>query len=343
MATSRASGWRQDPSGRCVHCRRFTYGRAKTCRRRRCPGYAPLWAGDQRRKLFDNLTAYDGSVIVLAVTAPGATVLPWDEQHCRALGAHVHSGNLGCRVIPTVAVGWNRTASDRWRRLHRRVYQSVRRHGVKPTLLVRAFEKQHRGVLHVHPVLGVKTGADRHAAHLYARYLSELASQYGFGFSERKLASRSGKRVAGYLSSYFVAGKKRKVALQDSVTAPDMPRSIIHVSTELTQQTGVTMRELRFRRFIWFIARRTNCPLDEAREIATRAVAGTLDLTVDSFLPSPRCLAYVLGREPPPRVALACELSDVPCKAPVSLQPRQFSTEQPRGYLPGRCRRSALF
>ena len=34
--------------------------------------------------------------------------------------------------------------------------------------------------------------------------------------------------------------------------ARDMPRSIIHVSTELTQRTGVTMRELRFRRFVWF-------------------------------------------------------------------------------------------
>lgn len=33
--------------------------------------------------------------------------------------------------------------------------------------------------------------------------------------------------------------------------SPDMPRSIVHVSTALTQSTGVTMRELRFRRFVW--------------------------------------------------------------------------------------------
>lgn len=151
----------------------------------------------------------------------------------------------------------------------------------------------------MHPVLGINTPADRQAAHLYARYLSVLAPHYGFGFTERKLGTRSGKRVAGYLSAYFVTGKKRKVALQDSVTAPDMPRSIIHVSTELTQRTGVTMRDLRFRRFIWFIAHRTNCPVDEAREIATRAVAGTLDLTVDAFTPSPRFVAQILGRPPP--------------------------------------------
>ncbi len=68
------------------------------------------------------------------------------------------------------------------------------------------------------------------------------------------MASRSSKRVAGYLSSYFVAGKTRKATLQESVTAGDMPRSIIHVSTALTMATGVTMRELRFRRFVWRVA-----------------------------------------------------------------------------------------
>ena len=267
----------------------------------RCPGYSGLWAGDQRRKLFENLGAYEGgSVVVLAVTAPGQDVLPWDEGHCRALGPHVHSGTLDCRVDQYAAAAWNLTASTRWRRLHRRVYQAVRRHGVRPVLLARVFEKQRRGALHVHPVLGYKTPAERHAAHLYARYLSDLAGQYGFGFSERKLTSRSPKRVAAYLSSYFVTGKKGKLTLQQSVMAADMPRSIIHVSVSLTQETGVTMRELRFRRFVWFISNRAGCPLEQAREIAIRAVAGTLDLTVDEFLPSPRFIAQILGRPPPP-------------------------------------------
>jgi hypothetical protein len=78
-----------------------------------------------------------------------------------------------------------------------------------------------------------------------------------------------------------------------------MPRSIIHDSTDLTQRSGVTMRELRFRRFVWFISRRAGTSLDEARQIALQAVTGTLDLSGDSFLPSPRHLAQVLGREPP--------------------------------------------
>jgi hypothetical protein len=130
--------------------------------------------------------------------------------------------------------------------------------------------------------------------------LSQLAHRYGFGYTERKIESRSSKRIAGYLSSYFVHGKHRKLTLQESVMASDMPRSIIYVSTALTMKTGVTMRELRFRRFIWFISDRTLCPLDQAREIAAQAVAGTLDLTVDAFTPSPRFLAQILGRDPPP-------------------------------------------
>jgi len=97
-----------------------------------------------------------------------------------------------------------------------------------------------------------------------------------------------------------VTGNKGKLSLQASVMAPDVPRSIIHVSTELTRRTGVTMRELRFRRFVWFLADRLRCPLTEARLIATQATAGTLDLTVDAFQPSPRLIAQVLGRRPPP-------------------------------------------
>lgn len=237
--------------------------------------------------------------MLLAVTAPGADRLPWDEQHCRRLGEHRHSGSLGCRVDPRAAREWNQSASERWRRLHRRAYQAVRRHGVRSTLLVRAFERQRRGVLHVHPVLGFASPAERHAAHLYARYVESFAAHYGFGFTERRLRKLSTKAAAAYLSAYFVTGKKGKESLQESVMASDMPRSIIHVSTELTQRSGVTMRELRFRRFVWFIARTAGTSLTEAREIALHAVAGTLDLSVDRFLPSPRRLAEILGREPP--------------------------------------------
>ena len=240
----------------------------------------------------------------MAVTAPGADELPWDAEHCAALGVHHHSGKLGCRVQRVHARAWNETASARWRALHRRAYQEVRRRGLKPTMLVRAFERQHRGVLHVHPVLAFTRVEERLAAHLYAEALSRLARDYGFGFTERRLRPISRRGAAAYLSAYFVTGKKGKETLQESVRSPDMPRSIIHVSVELTQRTGVTMRELRFRRFVYYVAREAMTSLEEARTIATLAQADALDLTIDAFVPSPRLLSQVLGRNAPP--VLAC-------------------------------------
>jgi hypothetical protein len=138
-------------------------------------------------------------------------------------------------------------------------------------------------------VLPFSSAAEIAAATCYVAKLRELGPHYGFGHIDGQLAKQAmpARAAAAYLSSYFVTGSNRKAVLQESVMSPSMPRSIIHVSSKLTQRTGVTMRELRFRRFVWFLADRFACPLAEARLIATQATAGTLDLTVDVFLPSP--------------------------------------------------------
>src|SRR5205807_10097290 len=125
----------------------------------------------------------------------------------------------------------------RWRELHRQVYQSVRSHGVRPGMLARVCERQRRGVLHVHPVFAYTTPAERYAARLYVRYLAELAPRWGFGHVDRRYKPMPRRAAAAYLSSYFVTGKKTKASLQESAMAPDMPQSIIHVSTQLTQRT----------------------------------------------------------------------------------------------------------
>ena len=245
---------RRRPTGICRACGRSRWGLSKICRRRTCPAYAPLWAGDQRRKLFANLAAYtDGSaqVFVGAVTAPGAETLPWDRDHCARLGHHTCSGKLGCRVNAAAARKWNASASDRWRRLHRRAYQLTRSAGYRPWMLARVWEQQHRGVLHVHPVFAFGSPADRSAAHVYVEHLERLAPRYGFGYVERKIRPGSSRSAAAYLSAYFVTGKSDKPALHQSVMSEAMPRSIVHVSTELTQRTKITMRELRYRRFVW--------------------------------------------------------------------------------------------
>lgn len=247
---------RRRPTGICSACSRSRWGLSLICRRRTCPGYGPIWAGDQRRKLFENLDAYEGAAVRLgAVTAPGKLLLPWDLDHCRLLGDHRCSGELGCRVNPDLAKAWNDTASEQWSRLNRTAYQRVQRElGLKPWVLARVFEMQHRGVLHVHPVLAYGTYAERRAADRYLDLVDELAPHYDFGFRERKRRVMPARAAAAYLSSYFVTGKKEKITLQKSVLAEGMPRSIIHVSIKLTQATGCTMRELRFRRFVWRVA-----------------------------------------------------------------------------------------
>lgn len=240
-----------------------------------CPRYGPIWAGDWRRALFDNLAAsgeltpgrMQGQAVMLAVTAPGADHvfdpetgevicegLPWDERHCGHQGEHRHSGKRGCRVDPYRAAAWNRTCDERWSRLHRRAATETRRiygnDGL--VLLTRAKEKQKRGMVHWHPVLLATTPRQRAAVDHYRVRLAALAPQYGFGFVSEKVRPQDAKGAAAYLSSYFVTGKKRKAQLQESVQDPALKKGrILWLTPKLTQLTGVTMRELRFRRFIW--------------------------------------------------------------------------------------------
>jgi hypothetical protein len=41
--------------GRCPGCRRLLPINVRRCSSRRCPEFAPIWARDTRRRLFENL------------------------------------------------------------------------------------------------------------------------------------------------------------------------------------------------------------------------------------------------------------------------------------------------
>jgi hypothetical protein len=258
---------------RCRSCGRQLFGRGNVCRSRRCSEYGPVWAGDQRQKLFRNLETLSGDILLSAVTAPGAEVLPWDTQQCSALGEHRHSGKLGCRVRRASAREWNESAADRWRRLHRRAYQdAVKRAGKRSVFLVaRVWEMQARGVLHVHPVLAYGTARQMAGARCYLARLAELAPQYGFGFvhhSPKHVKPQPAQNAAAYLASYFVKGKRGKETLWESARSSAMPRSIVHVSVKLTQQTGCTMRTLRLKRAVFYVWGVT-LPFEELRTLST--------------------------------------------------------------------------
>jgi hypothetical protein len=97
------------------------------------------------------------------------------------------------------------------------------------------------------------TARQRAGARSYVARLAELAPQYGFGFVERKVKPQPAVSAAAYLSAYFVKGRRGKATLWESVRSAAMPRSIVHVSVRLTQETGCTMRLLRLARYVWVI------------------------------------------------------------------------------------------
>lgn len=268
-------------------------------RARWCPGYSELWAGDVRVKLFAAVRSYgeltrvkDAKVLLLTVTGPGEDAgLVWDASVCADRGPHRHSGTDGCRVAAAPAAAWNQHAPSWWTELHRQASQAAcRATGRRPVLIARPWELQRRGILHVHPLLGYSTPAEKSAADVYLRELSQRAAAHGFGYVDRKRQVREPTAAAAYLSAYFVAGKKGKMTLRQAVTERAMPPSIVYVNPELSQHSGVTMRSLRLRRYAWHLWRQHIEPIGLDLEVGVLDVwAGlvegkTLSQTVSALL-----------------------------------------------------------
>lgn len=242
-------------SGTCRACGRLVYNGSAHCTNRRCIRFGPIWAKDQRTKIFRNLEACKSERVRMgSFTAPGTKRLPFDQTHCTHPQGERCSGTRGCKVSERAAADWNTAMPKVWRELHRRAYtKTIRRHGSKNLrMLLRVYELQKRGVLHVHPLFAYETPAQRAAVDSYFATVAPLAVAYGFG-SQHEEITLNRMEAAAYLSSYFAGGPNRKVELTESVQSNAMPRSIIHVSVLLTQQTGITMRNLRRRRLHWVI------------------------------------------------------------------------------------------
>jgi hypothetical protein len=225
------------------------------CSSRTCPEYAPTWARDTRRRLFVNLERLELSVM-FSVTAPGADLYPFDPSFCLHSPSQSCSGARGCRVNPEVAGAFNRRAGKWWSELHRAAkVRADRATGFKGKLAARVWEKQKRGLAHLHGVVSVESPRHRQWAEAYITALRDMAPRYGFGFVDgwHKVGRKfwPGRQAAAYLSSYFIGGRRRKMQITDNVKAGDLPRLVVFVGRELTQQTGCTMRSLRNARRLW--------------------------------------------------------------------------------------------
>lgn len=184
-------------------------------------------------RLRSNVEHYDGSVVTMAITAPGKDVLVDDEAMHR----------------------WNSTAAVRWRALHRAAAQAARRRHGRFRVLAWTWEYQRRGALHKHVVLGADTARELAAAHTYVAELDRLRHRHGFGFVDRGRKrrgqgralevippARAGRYLAKYLSPL---GKDSKPTLSETVVREDVPPLVVFVSRSLTSETGMTMRYLQ--------------------------------------------------------------------------------------------------
>jgi hypothetical protein len=236
-------------------CGRSIPENVRRCSSRTCPEYAPTWARDTRRRLFVNLEQLELSVM-FSVTAPGADLYPFDPRFCSHSPSQRCSGAIGCRVAPDLAVAFNHQAGKWWSELHRAAKtRADRATRFKGKLAARVWEKQKRGLAHMHGVISVESPMHLRWAEAYVNALRELAPRYGFGFVDgwHKIGRKfwPGVQAAAYLSSYFAGGRGRKMAITENVLAGDLPRLVVFVGRDLTQATGCTMRSLRHSRRLW--------------------------------------------------------------------------------------------
>src|SRR6266540_1077632 len=257
MSASRDAGARAAIASATRRGRRFhrcSCGRpipqeVKRCSSRTCPEFAPIWARDTRRRLFVNLEQLKLSVM-FSVTAPGADIYPFDSQFCSHSPSERCSGRLGCRVDPEIARAFNQIAGRWWSELHRAAkMRADRATGFRGKLAARVWEKQKRGLAHLHGVISVESPKHVRWAEAYIRALREMGPRYGFGFVDgwHKVGRKfwPGVQAAAYLSSYFAGGRGRKMAITENVLAGDLPRLVVFVGRDLTRVSGCTMRSIR--------------------------------------------------------------------------------------------------
>jgi hypothetical protein len=242
------------PWHRCK-CGRPLPANVRRCSARTCPEFAPTWARDTRRRLMENLSLAKLTVM-FSVTAPGADLYPFDPRFCSHSPSTRCRGPIGCRVDPVLAQAFNQAAGAWWTELHRAAkMRADRATGIKGKLLARVWEKQKRGLAHLHGVLDVSSPEQRAWAQAYVNALCELGPSKGFGFVDGwpKISRRfwPGAQAAAYLSSYFVNGRGPKAAITENVRAGDLPRLIVFLGRDLTMRTGCTMRALRHARRLW--------------------------------------------------------------------------------------------
>ncbi len=146
------------------------------------------------------------------------------------------------------------------RKLLRAAKERTRRRGHRPPPMVVTMEPQERGAPHFHAAAAT---ADRAAFACFYAQMRALAPQYGFGervgWDPWRGDDRNGAGgVACYLSkveAYLAkAGAGDQVAEQLRRMMQRAPKCrVVRCSPDLTRRSGVTMRNLRLKRWAWVV------------------------------------------------------------------------------------------
>lgn len=252
-----------------------------SCKSRGCPVCGPRWARNQQTALGIGLEWAGVKVATIAITAPGADVLPWDEDHCapRHRGrAHKHSGARGCRCEARPLREWCETLPWRWKKLREAARLATKRQldeegrgDVVPWVLCRVWEPQKRGAPHNHLVVPFGTPAERRAAEAFRAHLERLAPEYGFGRLQKTLKAIEGREAARYLANYLAGRTGKKSSIRQNIADPRLPKSLVWLTPVVTSVSesprmvamrdargvglgsGVTMRTLRRARHLWAV------------------------------------------------------------------------------------------
>ena len=134
-------------------------------------------------------------------------------------------------------------------------------------LLAYAPEPQQRGAIHMHICLGARTPRERAALKYAARLLARRSKAHGWGTVDDRPAYQSLKHAgyaAAYLRKYLTKAEHAK-SLRSLVLDGQAPTRAVYVTSALTVGPRCTMRNLRSRRYVFMLTRRSmRCPQVEA-------------------------------------------------------------------------------
>lgn len=173
---------------------------------------------------------------MLTLTAPGDDRLPRDSFEPFQVGWY-----------------WNREMMRRWRDLRAAAVKYADRKvpSQRSGVLVYVPERQRRGALHLHVVLGAETQLQRRWCEAFGRYCVKHKTRYGFGpvsdlDRQWSAASEGLNEYVGKLGRYVTKGR-----MSEAWETGELPARAFYVSRRLLECSGVTIRLLRRRVSMW--------------------------------------------------------------------------------------------